>query len=160
MRPKSRGRPTSLAGRSCSPRGLSSRKQEPRGRDGKRRLPGALLFVLPGVNVPWAVEGQRRIGPVELQPECVCLCMCVCGGGGSQLPLRTKPQSCGNSPLPDLPRLSVAKVRLEAVPALSQWDLKPQIRVKGSQQALTSQPHTQTLHHKGNDLPKAPLWTG
>lgn len=44
---------------------------------------------------------------------------------------------------------------------MSQWGPKPQTSVvKDSQQALTSQPHAQTLDQKGNDLPKTPPGIG
>lgn len=73
----------------------------------------------------WKVRGERT-GPVECRRVCVRV-----RGGGSQLPLRIRPQSCGDSPLPDLLLLRVAKVRLGVAPAMFQWDLKPQARVKG-----------------------------
>lgn len=43
-------------------------KQEPRGQD-RKRLPGALLFVLPGAMSPGLQKGKGKgIRPVELQP--------------------------------------------------------------------------------------------
>ena len=79
---------------------------------------------------------------------------CMCGGGWGQAGVsathQNQTQSYWHSLLPDLLLLTVAKVRLEVAPAMSQWDPKPQTQVKDSQQALTSQAHTQTLHQKAN----------
>lgn len=46
----------------------------------------------------WKGRGER-VWSAELQSEK--------GVGGSQLPLRVRPWSCGDSPLPDLPLLIV-----------------------------------------------------
>ena len=77
------------------------------------------------------------------------VCVEGAGAGVSATP-QNQTQSCWHSFLPDLPLLTVAKVRLEVAPAMSQWDPKLQTQVTGSQKALTSEAHTQTLHQKAN----------
>ena len=53
------------------------------------------------------------------------VCVEGAGAGVSATP-QNQTQSCWHSLLPHLPLLTVAKVRLEVAPAMSQWDPKPQ----------------------------------
>lgn len=88
------------------------------------------------------------IGPVELQAECGCM-----WAWGLTYPPGWHAGAMWSHPSLVCHCSGWPKVRLEAAPIMSRQDPRPLSGVEGSQQALTSQPHAQTLHHKGDNLP-------
>lgn len=131
----------------------------------------------PGDSTHCKQEPRGRMGRCSLGPHCLCfqercprgcrraygrtlgLLNCSLRMRGSQLaPALDPPRLWGVTP--PWPDQGDPKIRLEAALEMSQWDPKPHSSVKDSQQALTLQPQAQTLHQKGNELPKTPPGIG